>query len=92
MERGPCVWLAWALSRQLHRIWFEVGAEELGLGFLTLHREGGHEVSGSIAKTALKSKTQVGRHVLSQLQKSQLRKSEMYTELQASGPCGPSEG
>ena len=88
----PCVWLAWALSRQLHRIWFEVGAEELGLGFLTLHREGGHEVSGSIAKTALKRKTQVGRLILSQLQNSQLRKSKMYTGLQESGLCGPRKG
>lgn len=78
--KGTCVWLAWALSRQLHRIWFEVGAEEVGLDFLTLHGEGGHEVSGSIAKTVLKRKTQVGRLVLFQLQKSQLWKSKMYTE------------
>ena len=83
--KGTCVWLAWALSRQPHRIWFEVGAEEVGLDFLTLHGEGGHEVSGSIAKTIEKEDPSWKTHTFSSSKQSGVEIKDVYRELQASG-------
>ena len=45
---------AWALSRRLHRIWLEVGAEDVHIDFLTPCGEDDHEVRGLIAETFLK--------------------------------------
>ena len=90
--KGTCVWLAWALSRQLHRIWFEVGAEEVGLDFLTLHGEGGHDVSGSIAKTREKEDPSWKTRAFSTSEQSAVEIEDVYRELQASGLCGPSKG